>query len=174
VAPSNATKDNRFVKNADRCWVNIFEGVGCGEGTTSVNNAGEGMGCVPGHVTEEFPGRVDVVSESGEVMGLELICFEVTKGTLVATEVFLKIQVRLQSKCLLGGEESKKSGKEGTMELPRLWLGFLSLPANGGWFTLEFIMEGNESRLGGNKFGGMGGPCCPTVPKRSKNGIVEP
>jgi hypothetical protein len=49
------------------------------------------MGCVPGHVTEEFPGRVDVVSESGEVMGLELICFEVTKGTLVAAEVFLKI-----------------------------------------------------------------------------------
>jgi hypothetical protein len=60
------------------------------------------------------------------------------------------------------------------MELPGLWLGFLPLPANGGWFTLEFVMEGNESRLGGNKLSGMCGPCCPTVPKRSKNGIVEP
>jgi hypothetical protein len=34
---------------------------------------------------------VKVVSESGEIMGFELICFEVTKGTLVAAEVFLKI-----------------------------------------------------------------------------------
>jgi hypothetical protein len=75
----------------DGCWVNILEGVGGRKGTPSINNACEGMGCVPGHVTEKFPGRVDVVSESGEVIGLELICFEVTKGTLVATEVFLKI-----------------------------------------------------------------------------------
>jgi hypothetical protein len=49
------------------------------------------MGCGPSHVTEELSRRVKVASECGEVMGLELICFEVTKGTLVATEVFLKI-----------------------------------------------------------------------------------
>jgi hypothetical protein len=70
---------------------------------------------------------------------------------------------------LLGGEKSKKGGREGTVELPGCRLGLLSLPANRGWFTLELVMEGNESRLGGNKLGGMSGPCFPAVAKRSKN-----
>jgi hypothetical protein len=49
------------------------------------------MGCVPSHVTEELPRRVEVVSKCGEIMAFELVCFEVTKGTLVAAQVFLKI-----------------------------------------------------------------------------------
>jgi hypothetical protein len=49
------------------------------------------MRCVPGHVTEELPRGVEVATESGEVIGFELICFEVTKGTFVTTKVFLKI-----------------------------------------------------------------------------------
>jgi hypothetical protein len=84
-APSNATKNNWFIKDADGSWVNILESVGCREGTSSGNNASEGMGCGPSHVTEELPRGVKVVSERGEVMGLELICLEVTKRALVAT-----------------------------------------------------------------------------------------
>jgi hypothetical protein len=90
-APCNATKNNRFVKDSDGCWVDILEGVSCREGTSSVDNAGESVGCVPGHVTEELPRRVEVAMESGEVIGLKLICFEVTKGTFIAAEVFLEI-----------------------------------------------------------------------------------
>jgi hypothetical protein len=90
-ASGYATKNNWFVKDPDGSWVNILESVGCREGTPSVNNAGEGMGCGPSHVTEELSRRVKVVSECGEVMGLELICFEVTKRTLVAAQMLLKI-----------------------------------------------------------------------------------
>jgi hypothetical protein len=59
---------------------------------------------------------------------------------------------------MFGGEKSKESGKEGMMTWPGNRLSLLSLPANSGRLTFEFILEGDESRTWGNKLGGMGSP----------------
>jgi len=48
-----------------------------------------------------------VAPEDGQVMGLEFVGLEITKGAAVTAQVLLEIQVRLQGKCLLGGKKGQ-------------------------------------------------------------------
>jgi len=115
-----------------------------------------------------------VTPENSQVVGLEFVGLEVTKGGAITTKVLLEVQVRFQSKRLLGGEKSKQRSKQGMLVPSGCWLALLSPPTDCRRLTLELITQGGMLEPGGNKLGSACGPHCPAVAKELQDGVVEP
>jgi hypothetical protein len=108
----NTSENNGVIELSNGGWVNVGERVGGGVGTSTVNNASEGMRIVSGEFLENMTGGSQLAVEDAEVFGVEGRGLKVANTRSVAAKVVPKVNVTTKGKGMDFGEGAAKQPED--------------------------------------------------------------